>query len=184
MFNEKKVAQMAAYLLHKRGGSMAFLKLMKLLYLSDRKSMEWYGEPISGDKYYSMDRGPVLSNTYAIISYGGDGGDWSRWINSPQNYNVSLVSEINESSDLEDLSRADIKAMDAVYDEYGHWNRFRLCDQTHDICPEWKPANGSAIPIKIKDIFRALGKSDEEAEELTGILQEREQLERLTADLR
>lgn len=37
MFNEEKVAQMAAYLLKKHGGSMRFIKLM---YLSDRKAME------------------------------------------------------------------------------------------------------------------------------------------------
>jgi hypothetical protein len=36
MFSEEKVAQMAAYLLLKRGGRMAYLKLMKLLYLSNR----------------------------------------------------------------------------------------------------------------------------------------------------
>lgn len=40
MFNEEKVAQMAAYLLKKHGGSMRFIKLMKLMYLSDRKAME------------------------------------------------------------------------------------------------------------------------------------------------
>ena len=31
---------MAAYLLKKHGGSMRFIKLMKLMYLSDRKAME------------------------------------------------------------------------------------------------------------------------------------------------
>ncbi len=40
MFCEEKVAQMAAYLLQKRGGKMSYLKLMKLLYLSDRESMD------------------------------------------------------------------------------------------------------------------------------------------------
>lgn len=51
MFNEKRAAQMAAYLLRKHGGKMSASKLMTLMYLSDRKSLELHGEPISGDNY-------------------------------------------------------------------------------------------------------------------------------------
>lgn len=185
MFNEKKVAQMAAYLLHKRGGAMAFLKLMKLLYLSDRKSMEMYGEPISGDYYCSMNKGPALSNTYSIISFGGDNEDgWAKWISAPRNYDVSLKRKLDDIFELEDLSKADIKAMDEVYAEYGHWNRFDLCEQTHRIYPEWQDPHGSSIPIKMKDIFMAIGYSDSDAEEMVGAIQEKSQLEILTSDLR
>jgi len=41
MFNQRKVAQMAAFLLRRRG-CMNYLKLMKLLYLADRESMKRY----------------------------------------------------------------------------------------------------------------------------------------------
>lgn len=51
MFNEKRAAQMAAYLLHRHGGKMSVSKLMTLMYLADRKSLELHGEPISGDSY-------------------------------------------------------------------------------------------------------------------------------------
>ena len=39
------------------------MRFIKLMYLSDRKAMELYGFPISGDHYFSMNKGPVLSQT-------------------------------------------------------------------------------------------------------------------------
>lgn len=186
MFCEKRVAQMAAYLLHKRGGRMAYLKLMKLLYLSDRKSMEMYGEPISGDRYVSMDKGPVLSRTYSLIVNGSESPEdgWDKWIKGEPDHNVSLRNDIHALDELEDLSRADIRVMDVVYEEHGHRNRYDLCEQTHLICREWQDPDGSSIPIPTRDIFRALGKPAEEAEIMARNLQERDNLETITASLR
>lgn len=36
MFDEKKATQVAAYLLWKRGGEMACLKLMKMMHLAEK----------------------------------------------------------------------------------------------------------------------------------------------------
>ena len=41
VLNERKVNQMAAYVLYKKGGRGFHLKLMKLLYLADRKSLRY-----------------------------------------------------------------------------------------------------------------------------------------------
>jgi uncharacterized phage-associated protein len=59
MFDDRRVAQMAAYLLSREKGRMNHLKLMKLLYLADRESMKRHGQPISGDRFVAMDHGPV-----------------------------------------------------------------------------------------------------------------------------
>jgi len=67
MFSEPVVTQMAAYLLKKRGNRMAFIKLIKLLYLAERKAVSKWAEPISGDHFVSMPHGPVLSQTYELI---------------------------------------------------------------------------------------------------------------------
>ncbi len=40
LFNEKKAAQAAAYFLLRAGGRLDVLKLMKLLYLAERRSFE------------------------------------------------------------------------------------------------------------------------------------------------
>ncbi|MEE3701578.1 type II toxin-antitoxin system antitoxin SocA domain-containing protein, partial [Mannheimia haemolytica] len=52
MFDELKIAQATAYLLHKAGGTMEHIKVMKLLYLADRLSWQRYGYSISNDEYY------------------------------------------------------------------------------------------------------------------------------------
>lgn len=185
MFNVEKSAQMAAYLLQKRGGEMSFLKLMKLLYLSDRKSLDLYGEPISGDRYVSMNYGPVLSNVYSLIADGSEAGNkWDKWIRDGADHTVALRQQFDDVCDLTELSRADVRILDEVFEQYGHWNRFKLCDETHRICPEWQDPQGSSIPIRLQDIFRALGRSPEEAEILTRELMSKNQLEQLTSVLR
>jgi len=60
MFSEKKIAQVAAFFVSKAGGRLNHMKLLKLIYLSDRESLDQWGEPIS---YDSMERGSVLSST-------------------------------------------------------------------------------------------------------------------------
>ena len=64
IFDEKVAANMAAAFLFLAGGELYFLKLMKLMYLAERKSYQLYAEPIVGDRMVSMNYGPVLSNTY------------------------------------------------------------------------------------------------------------------------
>lgn len=69
MFNELKTAQASAYLLHKAGGTMEHLKLMKLLYLADRLSWKEYDKSITGDDYYSLPY-PVISKNIESYSRG------------------------------------------------------------------------------------------------------------------
>src|SRR5438552_1173164 len=108
LFSEARVAQMSAYLLKRRGGRMAYLKLLKLLYLADRQSMSRYGESISGDCMVAMPHGPVLSRTYDLILCGSlptvaeDG--WNEWIQAESNYEVSLKKQHFTRDDLDELS--------------------------------------------------------------------------------
>lgn len=186
MFCEEKVAQMAAYLLSKSGKEMAFVKLMKLLYLSDRKSLENYGYSISGDRFYSMNLGPVLSQTYSLERDGSEthNNGWDSWIMDLANHNVGLKRKFNKVEELDELSRADIMSMDTVFQMYGDWEPFALCRETHRICKEWQNPHGSSIPIPVKDIFIALGKDEDTASALARNIAEHEQLERVTEDLR
>lgn len=103
MLNERKVAQMAAYLLARRGGRMShlkLLKLMKLLYLSDREQMRRSGYPISGDRMVSMPHGPVLSMTLNFMD--GDvessPGGWNDWVSDKENNELSLARQITRDS--------------------------------------------------------------------------------------
>jgi uncharacterized phage-associated protein len=68
MFNERKVAQMAAFFLGQvQGGRMSHLKLMKLLYLAEREALRSLGLHLTGDHLVSMPHGPVLSMTLNLM---------------------------------------------------------------------------------------------------------------------
>jgi uncharacterized phage-associated protein len=170
MFSEEKVAQMSAFFLDKANGRMAYLKLMKLLYLSDRESMQRFGESISGDCMVSMPHGPVLSRTYDFISGSSSSNNatgWSHWIKDEANYEVSLILNDYSRDELDELTDVDLGILFQVFSDFGHMDRFEIRDYTHNNCAEWNDPHGSSYPIKPQDVYRALGKNEEEIQALT-----------------
>jgi len=47
---------------------MAYIKLIKLLYLADREALLRWGRPITTDCHVSMPKGPVVSQIYHLIT--------------------------------------------------------------------------------------------------------------------
>jgi uncharacterized phage-associated protein len=164
MFSEERVAQMAAFLLQKCGGRMAYLKLLKLLYLADRDAMAKWGDSISGDCFVSMPHGPVLSQTYDLIRGSSASNDqgWNYWIRGKANYEVSIAHKVVNRDDFDELSNADCAILDAVFLRFGQMDTFEIRDYTHDNCAEWEDPQGSSFPIKPEAIFHALGKNENE----------------------
>lgn len=165
MFTGEKIAQMAAFFMNKEGGEIDILKLMKLLYLADRESIDRYGEPISYDRMISMDHGPVLSTalnlTNGLLS-GPDAEQWDAWISDRANHRVSILRDATRES-LDHLSDADIEVLEAVWAQFGQMTKWEIRDYTHDKLGEWRNPNGSSLPINAIDLLRELGRSDEES---------------------
>ena len=168
MLNERKVAQMAAYFLNREGGCMSILKLMKLLYLSERESLKLYCMPMTGDHAVSMDRGPVLSNTLDLANntsiYSAEDG-WNLWMEPREGYEIRLKKEVCED-ELDELSRADMKVLENVWEEFGHLNPWKMSEYTHSL-EEWENPKGTSKPIEYSRIFMALGYKEEEANQLS-----------------
>src|SRR4051812_48114492 len=81
IFQSKKVAQAAAYLLSLEPGRRTeYMRILKLLYMADRKSLAETREPITGDEVYSLDWGPVLTETYDIVKKMKDVPEWNELI--------------------------------------------------------------------------------------------------------
>ena len=180
MVKERKVAQMAAYLLDKQAGRMPHLKLMKLLYLTDRESMQRYGNVVSGDRVVAMKHGPVLSMTLNYINgyVRSEENGWESWISDRENHEVSLRRDVNRET-LDELSDADIEILDTIWEQFGHMDQWQIRDYTHDHCPEWEDPGDTSIPIPYHKIFEALGKSREEAKALAEDLEAQRDLDRL-----
>ncbi|XZO01656.1 MAG: Panacea domain-containing protein [Microcoleus sp.] len=66
-FHPEKAVEAAAILLKLHGRPMKHLGLLKMLYIADRFALQRMEQPIIGDRYVSMDYGPVLSGVYDLI---------------------------------------------------------------------------------------------------------------------
>ncbi|MFM8333249.1 MAG: Panacea domain-containing protein [Candidatus Methylumidiphilus sp.] len=169
MFSEQRVAQMAAYLLHKAGGRMEYIKVLKLLYLADRTAMGRWGESISGDHFVSMPHGPVLSQTYDLIKFGSGSPsamNWDYWIKDEDKYEISLRQTPCDRELLDELSDAELEILDGVFDKFGAMSWREIVNYTHDHCAEWEDPRGSSFPISPEAVFRALGNCEEKVQAL------------------
>lgn len=192
MFSEEKVAQMAAYLLLKRGGRMAYLKLIKLLYLANRECLVKHGRMMGEDALFSLPHGPVMSTTLDVIkgkTAGTGVGDYWDTLISTCKHDVLLKDAVKDSDPddlLDELSLSDVKILDDIFAKYGHWDRYQLRDATHlkHVCPEWHDPNGSRLVIDPTEIFTHEGKSQEEAENIVHNLKEASLLREFSAQLK
>lgn len=184
MFNERKAAQMAAFFLQEEHGDINVLKLMKLLYLSDRESMNRYGEPITYDAMVSMKHGPVLSGVLECINgfqYTSDGG-WEHWVSDRENHLVRLNRSFDRD-DLDELSDAEMEVLQSVWKQFGSMSGWTLRQYTHDHCTEWHDPNGSSKSITYQEVLIALGKSDDVAKDLQDNVLANKKIDRLFANL-
>jgi uncharacterized phage-associated protein len=185
MFNERKAAQMAAFFLGQSPErKMSHLKLMKLLYLSDREAVRAFGWPISGDRLVSMPHGPVLSQTLNLMD--GDvesrPGGWEEWISDKENHEISLRQPLKAGA-LDELAPAEIDVLNAVWGQFGSMGKWEIRDWTHKHCAEWKDPKGSSIPIQYEALARAVGFDEASADELAAQIQAEQEIDRIFAAL-
>ena len=167
LFNEKKAAQVAAFFLIQANAGLSILKLMKLMYLAERLSFENYGEGLVGDRLVSMPHGPVLSITHNYmngeLTSAADG--WDSWISDRAEHSLSLNDAKRHATvdDLLELSDADIGVLGTTWQQFGGMSGWQLREYTHSHCPEWQDPDGSMIPMKPEDLFKALNFSPEQS---------------------
>jgi uncharacterized phage-associated protein len=162
-YRQVAATQAAARLLKARGGRMSYLKLIKLLYLADRKALLEHHRPITYDRFVSMDFGPVLSQTYNLIvaeqSPNAAPSYWRQYISEPEKYVVSLLQDAPNS----ELSAAQEEVLDSIFAEFGKLSRWQLVDLTHGL-PEWENPFGSSVPISVHEVLKAGGLEEGEVE--------------------
>jgi hypothetical protein len=167
-YREDKAIEVASRLLSKEGGKMNYTKLIKLMYLIERDALLRWGFPVTCDDYYSLDCGPILSNTLDNITGSTycdhPSKDWESHIVRDDQYHVRLKA----SSPEKKLSRAEIKLIDDIYDKYGQMTWRELIEWSHDKknIPEWENPKGSRLPISIKAILKEAQFPDDEVDNI------------------
>lgn len=149
-FNERKATEIAYFFLSELGGEAQLYNLLKLIYLADRKSLIESGRPMTFDKMYAMDKGPVPSRSYNVIDEGRGDGTWDEYMESGEEHEVRITSEMNR----QEVSEYELGLLEEVMDELDEVSWKELYKKTHDL-PEFegKDPNGSRIKITYKEIL-------------------------------
>ncbi|MDE2966131.1 MAG: DUF4065 domain-containing protein [Chloroflexota bacterium] len=155
-FNERRAAQAASILLDRAGGSMDYLKLVKLLYLADRVALIETETTITLDHYASMKHGPTPCRTLELMLQEQPREDsiWHRYVKR-QHFVAHLCGPV----EWEQLSEYDVDRLNDIYETYGKLRASQVVSQTQAL-PEWRDPEESPIPIDPTDILRYAGYSD------------------------
>ncbi|WP_063674433.1 Panacea domain-containing protein [Dyella thiooxydans] len=174
---------MAAYFLMKDGGTSPYMKVLKLMYLADRRYMQLYNDSITGDRAVSMPHGPVLTRVYELMNGSATDLHWAGWIAPNGRYDLRVV-EGHTPEELDEIQGAEFHVLDEIYNAFGHLNQYQLRDFTHENCGEWTDPHGSSYPISAQEVFLALGSGEEEAKARASLFNERRALDEALARYR
>jgi uncharacterized phage-associated protein len=158
-FDQEKTLQAIGILLqcNKETKSDSYMRILKLLYMADRKSIKETGRPVTGDRFMAMERGPVLSQTYDIIK-GTDSCSvkWSEFV-VRDSYNIRLI----QTPGIGKLCKYEIELLEGLWEEFREFDEWDLVRKTHEF-QEWKnnECGKSSKPIPLKDVLEAVGQAD------------------------
>lgn len=149
---QKKIENIILYFANRaNNNTIDRLKLMKLIWLSDRLHLNKYGRLIIKDRYKALPNGPIASTALDMSNY-----------SIPEAYDVegfNIKAKVNYEEDY--FSKSDIKVMNYIWEKYGGMDTFELRDFSH-LFPEWlryeKELNTETFPnsydIVIQDFFK------------------------------
>lgn len=143
---------------------MSYMKLIKLLYLIDRESLSRRGTTVSGDVFFSMKNGPVLSGVLDLINDDPEPSSLSYWASKISNPTSSREVNLISPPEMDSISEAEFEIANMIFEKFGHMSRWQIRDYTHTL-PEWHSIDHGRVRIMEADILRALGKDAATAEE-------------------
>jgi len=197
-FDEKKAAEVAFFFLSKArasGKTVTKLRLVKWVYLAERLSYERYGEPLTGDRLFSMMHGPVPSSTLYLIEtptkVSSRSGHWASVVqvtvdkgNHHQYLNLADQCGYKTTDDLLALSDSEVEILEDTWDSYGNISAKALEKLLHNPrqFPEWEwhPGNRSN-PIHLERLLKVLGYNDTQTASLIENVKTNEAIDRAFA---
>ncbi|MEQ1752244.1 MAG: Panacea domain-containing protein [Prosthecobacter sp.] len=168
VFDIDKAAQVAHFFVSSEGGEMDILKLVKLIYLADRASLQSRRTPIVGGAFYSLKHGPVTEEVLDLINDGTPGTDspWERLISDRANHRLAVREPLLE---YDALSVSEMGVLKEVWKRFGQHGKWELVTWTHQHCEEWSDPRGGRIEISARRLAESFGwKSQEIDDFITG----------------
>ncbi len=170
--NERKAADAVARLIEKSGADVDYLRIMKLMYLADRVAITTRGIPIVGGHYFSMRKGPAISEVMNFVNR-QNVAKWKTLISPRKGNALNLLAK----PDYESLSDPEIEILDAVVSEHFGRSTDDLVQWCHQHCAEYKEVSFWARkPIEIEEIMEAENKSPAQIEKIVARANELQEL--------
>ncbi|SRR6266481_6119337 len=160
-FDIRKAIAATAFLVDRQGGNLDMFLGLKMLYLADKNSLIKWGKTITGDKFVSMRRGPVLSRVYNLFK-----GEAAR--KNQEEWNTSFSELVNQSIrlmknvDTGILSKREMEVLESARKEINNCAPWDVAKWLHEVCPEWEDPHGSSSPINPRVILKNAGRTAEE----------------------
>jgi len=155
---EKTVQAVAVLLQTNKTPRMGYCRLLKLLYIADRESLEETGHPIIGGRLVAMDKGPLHSRVYSLANRTTKDARWSAYIGLQEDGHTLVL---NKDPGVLELSRYEIRKLREVAHKYR-----TLSDAFLHSFPEWKKNHkpGSSATIPLEDVIDGVNRTaDKEA---------------------
>jgi hypothetical protein len=130
---------------------MNYTKMLKLLYLADRKSLLETGSTITGDNVVNMTNGPVLSQVYDCIK-GNRTEDCVSWSKHLRKDSYELVLEADPGDS--ELSDYDVNLLTALAREHQRHNWRDMVNLVHEL-PEWEDPGATSVGVDYDNILQA-----------------------------
>lgn len=164
-FNTHKATEAALQFIARSGGRINVMKLVKLIYLLDRLSIQRRGVPVVGGVYFSMRNGPVTSELLDLVNAGelaGESGSrWDELISDRKDHEIAMRPSVQP--ERENLSDSEIALIDEINAEHGGKDQWQLRDWCHERCGEWTPLQNGRERISIREMAVNVGRNPEEA---------------------
>ena len=157
-FRSRKAAQICAYFATQNGGTIEKLKLIKLVYLSERKFLSEYHNPMLFDEFYSLPHGPICSSTLNGIDGIIHETLWDEY--TARNGNIVVAVRSVERSDMDHVSDAEMQVLRDIWQTFSGMTASQIRNYTHENCPEYTETEKARIPISYRQILEALGEQD------------------------
>jgi hypothetical protein len=153
IFDIRKAVAATGFLCELNGGRVDMLKVIKMLYIADRKALLSWHRPITGDAFWSLENGPIVSRIYDLIRgriCGPEMEIWRSFFNPGEDDTVSLREDARV--DTKPLSRREKEALEEAYHRIQPLSIGQVIDYVHRF-PEWKDPGKSSVPIDPRTIF-------------------------------
>ncbi len=133
---------------------VAFYRLLKLLYISDREFLKETGRPIVGGKDIAMKKGPLNSQIYDLIK--GEHPDSNLFLRHFTRDGKRLLVMLTDPG-RDDLSRREVRKLVEVSDRFRDLDDDEIGDLTHKF-PEYLQnyVTDTSKPISLQSKLEAL----------------------------